>query len=401
MALDLFGCPECKVMVRRSPQMTAGSLTSCPKCGHSFPVPPEASKPAAEEPPPPAEPAPQADERREAPAPSSAAPDGDRTPPARQEQEPPSVDEEEAEEDENQPSERAVPGGGPSSNYRISIGRWFGTAREHWMEVLFPAAGYLIVVAVVVAAMRWLMAFALGHLILASGGGEVSLLALPQQEAKGADLFLSQGIAGGLNLLLYTLWEAPLLAGLTVVALAQLKGEVWVFGEFFGGFRRYGTVAVLALVVQLGLLPAQLASTAGQHYARQAQPTEALLAQAAALGWLIAYVALWVRLMFFALPLVFDRGYGPLRAMAASWRMSRGHFWGLLGIGLLLVLINVAGLLTCGVGLLISMPFVELVFVSGYLLSGGTTPPVPLEYDPDEAPASRFRGIFGRGRRGE
>src|SRR5262249_42975915 len=160
----------------------------------------------------------------------------------------------------------------------------------------------------------------------------------------------------------------------------------------------YATVVTLAFVGQLGLLPASFARTAANYYANQVQaagqptPTEAHLFNALALACLLVYVALWVRLMVFALPLVFDRGYGPVKAMATSWRMSRGHFWGLLGVAAVLWLIGcgwvfdllpfvellillvalldpLMGLLLLGVLILlvlIAMPFAKLVYASGY-----------------------------------
>jgi hypothetical protein len=80
-----------------------------------------------------------------------------------------------------------------------------------------------------------------------------------------------------------------------------------------------------------------------------------------------------VRCMFY-LPLIIDRKCGAVESVQGSFRLTRGHFWGLLGMLLLLALINVAGLLACGIGMLLTFPFTQLVLLVGYLLIAGTRP---------------------------
>jgi hypothetical protein len=54
--------------------------------------------------------------------------------------------------------------------------------------------------------------------------------------------------------------------------------------------------------------------------------------------------------------------FGPVEAIKACWAITRGHFWGLFGVFLLLVsLYAVAGMPTCGVGAILGAPYVLLV----------------------------------------
>src|SRR5262249_48293697 len=73
-----------------------------------------------------------------------------------------------------------------------------------------------------------------------------------------------------------------------------------------------------------------------------------------------------IRMGFFAVPLIIDRSYGPADAMRASWQLSKGHFWSLFGITLLLGLMNIA---------IITIPLTNLIRTAGYLLVAGTRPP--------------------------
>ena len=76
-----------------------------------------------------------------------------------------------------------------------------------------------------------------------------------------------------------------------------------------------------------------------------------------------------VRLFLFAPAIVFDRRHlGAIDAIKANWQLTRGHFWGLFGVSLLLGLMNVGGAMACYVGLLFTVPYTLLILTAGYLL---------------------------------
>jgi hypothetical protein len=83
----------------------------------------------------------------------------------------------------------------------------------------------------------------------------------------------------------------------------------------------------------------------------------------------------FARLVLFSHWLIIDRGCGTLEALRGSWFLSRGHFWGLFGI-LLLVLggLSVVSVLTLGIGVVLALPAAVLVLNAGYLLVAGADP---------------------------
>lgn len=68
----------------------------------------------------------------------------------------------------------------------------------------------------------------------------------------------------------------------------------------------------------------------------------------------------------FASIVVIDQGLGPIDAMKESLRITRGHFWPLMGFGALLVLMLIAGTLALGVGLLVAVPVAWIAIIHAY-----------------------------------
>lgn len=422
MASDLFECPQCNAKLRRSPSLRVGGLVQCPKCQNRFPVPPEEERSASEEPPPaapPPRPRPRDDdleldreEDHEAWDERRGRRDFEPTATRRAEDQPawsgggeidlPPRSRSRAEEDEDYPISRRDYGGEPSSDYVIDVGQWFTHAKQHYAAILGPAVGFLAICGAIWFAL-YLIQQAVVFAFIGAKGGFAAGGPPPGFNISPEELLLMQAIQVGASATCQILLQTPLLSGLTNVCLAQLKGDRWSFGDFFGGFRRFPAIASLALVSQLIGLPFPVSQLLGSYLQQRAFAAgqfgagpipEALLCQAFGYLWLLVYGVVWVKLMFFARELVFDRGYTAVEAMSASWKMSNGHFWALLGIGLLLGLINTGGFFACCIGLLFSVPFVALTFTSGYLLSGGTCPPVSLGYDEDHGYRPRSRGRY-------
>lgn len=64
--------------------------------------------------------------------------------------------------------------------------------------------------------------------------------------------------------------------------------------------------------------------------------------------------------------LIVERGLGPINALKESWRITKGHKWQLLLLGLALFGINVLGVLALLVGLLVSVPVTMIAVVHAY-----------------------------------
>lgn len=64
--------------------------------------------------------------------------------------------------------------------------------------------------------------------------------------------------------------------------------------------------------------------------------------------------------------LVMDKNLDPVKAVGESWRLTRGYGWRIFGLGLLSILIFIAGLVVMVVGVLISMMWVHAAFAAMY-----------------------------------
>ena len=83
-------------------------------------------------------------------------------------------------------------------------------------------------------------------------------------------------------------------------------------------------------------------------------------------------IILSIRLLF-VLMLVVDKHMGPVEAIKESMRITKGHFWHLLGFSLVSALICIAGVIAFGVGVLVAAPVALFAFVYVYrkLLDAG------------------------------
>ena len=64
--------------------------------------------------------------------------------------------------------------------------------------------------------------------------------------------------------------------------------------------------------------------------------------------------------------LVMDKNLDPVKAVEESWRLTKGYGWRIFGLGLLSILIYIAGLVVMFVGVLISMMWVHVAFAAMY-----------------------------------
>jgi LSD1 subclass zinc finger protein len=339
-----FNCPSCRTLLKVAQPQPPGTKIKCPKCLTIFTL----------------------DEtnRAEAPAPvyvTPQAPTGERRPP-RERDDPgePALVRPPADRapryapegyEEVAPERRRRGLSGLSSNYRVDVGEWFQHASANYSAVLGPMIGFTVFV------------FAL-HVLY-------NLL------SRFSHVFAS------LNLLMQLLVFTPLEAGFVAVCLRQLKGKRWTFGDFFAGFEHYGSVVGSQLLLMLiafacwlpGLLASGIAVVAALVLRLGEAPVVLIPLGLVALACLFTFIYLMIRASFFSIPLILDRGCGPLEAIQGSWRLTRGHFWGLFGVALLLLLLQLGGVLMCFIGLLFTSPLVGLTFTAGYLLVAGTRRP--------------------------
>ncbi|MCR4305800.1 MAG: hypothetical protein NUV73_01820 [Candidatus Daviesbacteria bacterium] len=72
---------------------------------------------------------------------------------------------------------------------------------------------------------------------------------------------------------------------------------------------------------------------------------------------------------------IVDKGLGPIEALKQSWGVTRGRVWNLFIFGVLLTLLNIAGALLLGIGLLFTVPtsMVAMAYVFKKLQNANTS----------------------------
>jgi hypothetical protein len=155
------------------------------------------------------------------------------------------------------------------------------------------------------------------------------------------------------------------LVGPTVAAMRMLRSERIRFETFFEGFRHLPNLLLLQLV--LGLLFVPVVLPFALLFSAADGGLGAWLLVGLPLGYVIAYLG--VRVCFFTPLIVVDRQAGPLEAMVLNWELTRDHFWGLFGAGVVLGLVAVSGVVLCVVGLFYTIPLAWMAQAAGYLLA--------------------------------
>jgi uncharacterized membrane protein len=72
--------------------------------------------------------------------------------------------------------------------------------------------------------------------------------------------------------------------------------------------------------------------------------------------------------------LIVDRKLGAIDSIGTSWRITNGHKGNLFLLMLLGILVSIAGLLACCVGLLVAIPIVQFAMAYVYLRLNGEEP---------------------------
>jgi hypothetical protein len=195
--------------------------------------------------------------------------------------------------------------------------------------------------------------------------------------------FLIEGAIGGLGSIphigpLFSIANlfiaGPLMGGVFYIFIQAIRGQPTNVGDVFAGFRRafiqlfLGTL-VPGLLIGLCMIPFVIvlcvkcfpAITHIQH----AGSNNAEVLAAIKSTWSISLPVLLICMIpviylavswKFTLPLIIDRQMDFWSAMGASRKMVSKHWWQVFGLVILISLVNVAGLLLCCVGILITIP---------------------------------------------
>jgi hypothetical protein len=183
-------------------------------------------------------------------------------------------------------------------------------------------------------------------------------------------------------------------AGAIIVALAQMRGKPWTFGDFFAGFRHWVPLFVLGLIFYTGQwlcqLPAIVVSLIGAFLPvnRGDDATLPMIIMVIALGLRLAgigvFFVLWSRFLMLTPYLVVDRGVAsPIDAIKGNMALNTGHFWPWLGLLVLFVVIGAAGAIGCGIGIFFTLPISLILMTALYFqVMGERPPPRPADAPP-------------------
>jgi hypothetical protein len=179
-----------------------------------------------------------------------------------------------------------------------------------------------------------------------------------------------------LLLLMSPLVLSPLASGQVIVAFKVMKQQPIEFGDFFKGFKNNYFVPIFLSALVIGIftticgIPGQIVSYINQ-FSTLASPnaeTNMGLVLASFLLATIGAIAGALITLFYSLtvPFIIAKKMAFWPAMEASRKVvaKKWPLWILLGI--LMSLINLAGLLFCGVGLLLTSPFTVCVVAAAY-----------------------------------
>lgn len=190
--------------------------------------------------------------------------------------------------------------------------------------------------------------FPIGFLMLSLPGAVLQIL-MPPPPAPG------ELPEGGLWLAYIPVMIVISLIGTLAITLLALRGGTSVGEALAHGARRVGPVILALLLVGLasGLASLPIMMLFGLLAINSGNPA---LAGLAILVMLPLALALWARLSMVT-PVAAAEQAGPIAMLQRSWQITRGHFWKLLGLMVLLAIVAIAISIAVGAigGLLIAL----------------------------------------------
>ena len=207
--------------------------------------------------------------------------------------------------------------------------------------------------------------------ILYQAAGETMKATSDMESAMGVFAQVAFGLAG----VVLQIW---LTNGQMMVLLRVARGEPTHFGELFQGgpyvLRNVGALVVYWLAVLAAvavcLTPVGLILWASPEGGFGPFLVTGVLGVLLAAGvWVVAAVR------FYQYPyLIIDREAGPVESLKWSYSLTRGYTIELIGLALVGGLLGASGVLLCGVGLFVTLPWSMLLSACTYVaLTGGVS----------------------------
>ncbi|MEO0376719.1 MAG: DUF975 family protein [Cyanobacteria bacterium P01_A01_bin.17] len=169
---------------------------------------------------------------------------------------------------------------------------------------------------------------------------------------------------------------APLSAGFFVFAFKKIKRQPTEFSDFFKGFQNnnflpiFLSSLVISLITAICSAPGQVvnyisvfSSIGSESY----EPSVFLQAISAILSLVGSIASACVTAFYsFSVPFIVARKMPFWTAMEASRKLVMRQWFGIFLLLIVLTLINIAGLIPCGLGLLLTVPLTSCVIAAAY-----------------------------------
>lgn len=179
----------------------------------------------------------------------------------------------------------------------------------------------------------------------------------------------------------------PFVGGIIIMGLKAVREQTPEFGELFSGFRDYwrwmGVYWLFVVIILAAFIPAGvgalIAYLLGTFKHSPAAPSEIAGVVIMVLTGLIsfaAYFVLAIRYMF-AWYEAAD-GVDIVESFKRSAEITEGRRWELLGIAIVLGLFSIAGVIACGVGVILTSLIAYLAYMHIYVNLKGDQPEPPL-----------------------
>lgn len=185
----------------------------------------------------------------------------------------------------------------------------------------------------------------------------------------------------------------PMMCGLYLCLLARMRGEPVEFGMLFKGFDYFvpalvaaaiQTVPVLVLVF-VGDLIFMLFTFSVVPSSHQHSPPPIFWVGLVLFVIFATLISMTIHTIFlFAYPLVADRKLSGLEAVKISYRAVLKNLGGMVGLVLINMVLAIAGLLLCFVGMYFTLPVIFAAYTAAYRrvfpessINFGSSPPPP------------------------
>jgi uncharacterized membrane protein len=166
--------------------------------------------------------------------------------------------------------------------------------------------------------------------------------AAPAVDVMAAPLLIVLGLVGQLVSFVISTYIG---AGIANFSLKVARGAPYAFGDLFSGGPFFLSVLAANFILGLGIL--------------------------LGLGCLIVPGVILALGFGMTMPLIIDRGLGPIEAMKTSWQLTDGNKGNLFIFFLISFGLAIAGLCACLVGILVVVPLLAIAHMYIYLKLSG------------------------------